>query len=231
MYFDLYKRYIGELCPKTIAQGKEQFLKNWSTNGKRRIQNTGKGQINDLHKEACRLLGVNPSSYSTHTWRRTAATVLADAGVSKTNLKRIGQWKSDAVVEGYIANSVPLRRERVNGLLPPVKESKSTDMTLYGFSQFDDPDYAIEYLDSTANGLPIMSLTAPKETELADKVPTPSALTVNPIGYETKKSSSTDISDTMKHLIAKSGATFNNCTIQRSSFGNTDKGNDEESVR
>ena len=252
IYFDLYKRYIGELCPKTIAQGKEQFLKNWSTNGKRRIQNTGKGQINLLHKEACRLLGINPSSYSTHTWRRTAATVLADAGVSKTNLKRIGQWKSDTVVEGYIANSVPLRQERLNGLLPPSKrektnyvrqqnlsekedqlveleddfvdlnvpgkvtQSKSTELTLYGFSQFDDPDYAIKYLESTDNGVPVMSLTAPNQPNKsieAEKVITPSAVTINAHDTENKKSPSTKMSDSMQHLIANSGATFNNCTF------------------
>ena len=43
---------------------------------------------------------------------------LADAGVSLINLKRHGQLISDRVVEGYTANSLPLRQERLNCLLP-----------------------------------------------------------------------------------------------------------------
>ena len=43
---------------------------------------------------------------------------LADAGVSPINLKRHGQWVSNRVVEGYLANSLPLYQERLNYLLP-----------------------------------------------------------------------------------------------------------------
>jgi len=46
--------------------------------------------------------------YTVHAFRRSAATNLADAGVSFVNLKRHGQWKSDSVIEGYIANSKAL---------------------------------------------------------------------------------------------------------------------------
>jgi len=58
------------------------------------------------------------SSRTTTCFRRSAATNLADAGVSLVNLKRHGQWKSDTVAERYIANSVPLRQERATKLLP-----------------------------------------------------------------------------------------------------------------
>ena len=34
------------------------------------------------------------------------------------NFKRQGQWVSDSVVKGYIANSKPLRQERLHCLLP-----------------------------------------------------------------------------------------------------------------
>ena len=34
------------------------------------------------------------------------------------DLKQQGQWVSDNVVEGYIANSKPLRQERLHCLLP-----------------------------------------------------------------------------------------------------------------
>lgn len=38
--------------------------------------------------------------------RRSSATLLADTGVNLTTLKRHGGWKSDAVAEGYIEESV-----------------------------------------------------------------------------------------------------------------------------
>ena len=123
-YIPMYERYLKELCPKTVKAGKVQFLKNWNKKGKRRIQNTGKGVVNDLHTIACKILNKNPDPYTTHTWRRSAATNLADAGVSFINLKRHGQWLSDAVVEGYIANSKPLRDERLHCLMPDPDKKK-----------------------------------------------------------------------------------------------------------
>ena len=58
---------------------------------------------------ACEILRIDAQGFASHCWRRSAATNLADAGVSFINLKRHGQWASDAVVEGYIANSRPIR--------------------------------------------------------------------------------------------------------------------------
>ena len=82
------------------------------------MQNTGKNNVNLAHQALCKILKKSNKGYSSHCWRRSAATNLADAGVSLINLKRHGQWQSDRVVEGYIANSLPLRQERLNCLLP-----------------------------------------------------------------------------------------------------------------
>ena len=46
-----------------------------------------------------------PCDYSSHSFRRTGATILADAGIDMINLKRMGLWKIDLCVEGYLANS------------------------------------------------------------------------------------------------------------------------------
>ena len=56
--------------------------------------------------------------YSSQFWRRSIATNLANAGVSLLHLKRHGQWDSGRKVEGYMANSLPLRQELLNCLLP-----------------------------------------------------------------------------------------------------------------
>lgn len=86
--------------------------------GKKRIQNAGIGNISKFAGETAEMLGLDPKQYSNHSWRRSAATNLADSGVTLTNLKRHGQWASDTVCEGYIAQSRPLKLERLTCLMP-----------------------------------------------------------------------------------------------------------------
>ena len=153
-FYPMFRSYIQELCEDTIEAGKTQFLKNWSRLGNRRIQNTGKNTVNGLHSVACKILRKSSSGYTSHCWRRSAATNLADAGVSLINLKRHGQWTSDKVVEGYIANSKPLRQERLNGLLPAEKKESVRQQDEENVSK------AIEtfdsYVDLTDTDLPLV---------------------------------------------------------------------------
>ena len=48
----------------------------------------------------------NPENYSGHSFRRSSATLLVDAGADITTLKRHGGWNSSAVAEGYIDDSI-----------------------------------------------------------------------------------------------------------------------------
>ena len=104
----------------------KQLLKKWNGRTKHRIQNMGRNNLNILQETACSKLKKSKNGYTSHCWRRSAATNLADAGVLFINLKRHGQWVSDSVVEGYIANSKPQHQERLHCLLPAenVKEEK-----------------------------------------------------------------------------------------------------------
>ena len=108
----------------------------------------------NLHKNVCKILKIFPENYTTHCWRRSAATNLADLGVSFINLKQHNQWKSDAVVEGYIANSKPVRRERETCLLPaslvvpdpsppPEPNDIPTFIDLQGFLQLYDNELEV----------------------------------------------------------------------------------------
>ena len=116
--FPIFSRYMEEICQDTVAAGNVQFLKNWNKIGKRWVQNTFKNMVNILQVAACRILVKSNKGYSSHCWRRSAPTNLTDAGVSFINLKRHEQWASNRVVEGFIANSLSLRLERHNCLLP-----------------------------------------------------------------------------------------------------------------
>ena len=116
IYLPLFQRYQRELNP--YAKKTSRFLKNYNDRTKLRNQNAGRNAISRWITRMCEILGVPKDGYTTHAFRRSAATNLADSGVSFINLKRHGQWTSDSVVEGYIANSLPLRLEKERNLLP-----------------------------------------------------------------------------------------------------------------
>ena len=80
------------------------------------------------------------------------------------------------------------------------KEPPEKSLTLYGFSQFDDPDYAIVYLDSTTGGVPVLCASKVK--------PGPMTVARNTKDMEVDKSS-----NAIKSLLSSSGANFTNCTF------------------
>ena len=53
----------------------------------------------------------DPKLYTGHSFRRTSATLLANAGASMGTLKRHGGWKSAKIAEGYIEESVNNKRK------------------------------------------------------------------------------------------------------------------------
>ncbi|XP_073955259.1 uncharacterized protein [Choristoneura fumiferana] len=76
-------------------------------NGKCFNQVIGRHKISTFPKEVAIFLNLaNTEMYTGHCFRRTSATLLADAGANLLTMKRHGGWKSEKVVEGYIAESV-----------------------------------------------------------------------------------------------------------------------------
>lgn len=59
----------------------------------------------------------NVEQYTSHCIRRTAATLMANAGVSSINLKRFGRWKSESVAMGYLEDSETLKRSLAQTLI------------------------------------------------------------------------------------------------------------------
>ena len=75
--------------------------------GKCTRQSVGINTIGGMPKKIAEFLKLPiPSNYTGHSFRRTSATILADAGADITTLKRHGSWKSSNVAEGYIENSI-----------------------------------------------------------------------------------------------------------------------------
>lgn len=81
-------------------------------NGKCAKQVIGKNTIQSAPKTIAKFLNLdNPSGYTGHSFRRSSATILADAGADLLMLKRHGGWKSSTVAEGYVAESVGNKRK------------------------------------------------------------------------------------------------------------------------
>lgn len=59
----------------------------------------------------------NPEEYTGHCLRRTSATLLIDAGGNMESLKRHGGWRSTAVAEGYIEESLRNKNETASKIL------------------------------------------------------------------------------------------------------------------
>ena len=62
------------------------------------------------------FLGLTPNSMTCHCWRRSAATELANSGISLLGLKRAGRWKNLKSAEEYLEHSIPVQRDRMTRL-------------------------------------------------------------------------------------------------------------------
>ena len=61
-------------------------------------QPVGKNSFSRIPSTVAKFLNLpNPEAYMGDSFRRTSATLLADAGVNVLDLKRLGGWKSAAV--------------------------------------------------------------------------------------------------------------------------------------
>ena len=68
-------------------------------------------------------------------FRCTGAIPLADYGVSIVNLKRMGRWKSDACIEGYLENSHSLKKMQMDGLANSInRRSRAEGITVGEFT-------------------------------------------------------------------------------------------------
>ena len=70
-------------------------------------QAVGINKFGSIPKEIAKYLKLpEPEAYTGHCFRRSSATILVDAGGDLLALKRHGGWKSAAVAEGYIDDSI-----------------------------------------------------------------------------------------------------------------------------
>lgn len=102
-HIQLYRKYLT-LRPIHVSN-KRLFLKYRQSRCFN--QAVGVNTIGSVPSMIAKYLQIpNATAYTGHCFRRTSATLLANAGADMSCLKRHGGWKSSSVAEGYIEESI-----------------------------------------------------------------------------------------------------------------------------
>lgn len=118
-YFYLPSEYtsVVEDYLRCWKPGKDlRLIKNPS--GKVFVQPMGKRNYTNITRTVARdiLKFEDWGAYSSHSHRRSAATILANDGMSAQEMMRMGRWKNESIVMEYIQNSDDTRKKMVSSL-------------------------------------------------------------------------------------------------------------------
>lgn len=123
---EIYRKYSTLRSPATKH---DRLFVNYR-NGKCSVQPIGINTFGKIPSEIARYLGLpNAHEYTGHSFRRSSATMLADAGGDVLQLKRHGGWKSSTVAESYVEESIKNKIEISHQILQkePSEEASSND--------------------------------------------------------------------------------------------------------
>ncbi len=77
------------------------------------------------HVIAVQLKLDDPQAYTGHSFRRSSATQLANAGATSTDMRRFYHWKNDDTANRYIDQSA-VHGQRIGNLLTGAENSATT---------------------------------------------------------------------------------------------------------
>ena len=123
-FFVSYIRQIMHKKDSPVPLKNTRFLKNFNKRTGKRFQNMGRDRINKILRRIETFLNLEANSLTAHCFRRTAATMLANSGISLLGLKRAGRWKGIKSAEEYLEHSLPTQRDRMERL-DPFREQKT----------------------------------------------------------------------------------------------------------
>lgn len=104
-----YVRKYRDLRPPNVTTAR--FFINYQK-GKCTKQPIGRNKFLNAAKTVATFLHLkDPQLYTGHSFRRTSATLLANAGADILTLKRHGGWRSSTAAEGYVQDSIGNKRK------------------------------------------------------------------------------------------------------------------------
>jgi hypothetical protein len=112
---DKISKYYNLFDEVQKAPGSRLFRK--MQNGKVTNQVIGVNTIAKVGSDIARYLGYSADEakhYTSHCFRRTGVGMLAESGATILMLKLAGGWKSSTAAEGYVENSLNMKRKVAN---------------------------------------------------------------------------------------------------------------------
>lgn len=104
----IYRKY-AVLRPKSLGEGR--FFLCYRS-GKCTLQPVGINTLSKIPKLVASYLNLKDAHlYTGHCFRRTSATLLANASADILTLKRHGGWRSSSIAESYVEESVTNKME------------------------------------------------------------------------------------------------------------------------
>lgn len=123
-YISFYRKYVGLRPPNSTTR---RFFLRYK-NGQCVNQVIGINTFSTIPREIATFLKLpNATNYTGHCFRRSSATLLADAGADITTLKRLGGWRSATVAEGYLEDSIQNKTKISQQILGSITQSNTTE--------------------------------------------------------------------------------------------------------
>lgn len=113
----------------------------------------GHNSIGNFPKKIATYLKLDKiDTFTGHCFRRSSATLLANAGGDILQLKKLGGWKSSTVAEGYVENSLKGQLNIANMLSNVHDQGPSTAAATTSFSTSEKQSYDFKHgLSLTVN--------------------------------------------------------------------------------
>lgn len=160
-FYTICKKYI-DLRPAYVTS--QVFFLNY-LNGKCTSQRIGINKFTKMGRQIAEFLKLpNPEKYSGHSFRRSSATLLVDAGGDITTLKRHGGWKSTSVAEGYIDDSIKNKMDTAHKISSSIQETNICNYQTEDLNQISS--ISKQNIDLDINSLPSFNITHCSNTNI-----------------------------------------------------------------
>lgn len=162
-FYQICKKY---LCLRPSSVTSDIFFLNFQ-NGKCTAQRIGINKFTTMGRQIATFLKLpNPEKYSSHSFRRSSATLLVDAGGNITMLKRHGGWRSTAVAEGYIDASMKNKMDTATKIQNAVYSNSSSSYEPYEYSQNNRTSTNNQNINFDVNSIPSFQLAHCSNTNI-----------------------------------------------------------------